>query len=259
MFRLTCRWPPSCPTCWPWRPVPAHPDPAGDGWQVTDATGTLITRDERSPRTASAQEGRSNCAAFNRGPGPAVNGGEPTATRDPAPPPRPADGPACAGGPPLPTDGSTPLQRTEAVLPRPVGLASRVSSTVRAFVGGPASLAADELARRAADGQPPGSQAFEQQGGKHRMLPSDLTVVATRGRLECARAQWRELDHISQLDARITAPRLHSCATIAVVSPKGGVGKTTVTALLGTIFSMLAGIRLSPWTPTRTSAHSAAS
>jgi MinD-like ATPase involved in chromosome partitioning or flagellar assembly len=37
----------------------------------------------------------------------------------------------------------------------------------------------------------------------------------------------------------ITEPRLQHCATIAVVSPKGGVGKTTVTALLGTLLSLL--------------------
>jgi MinD-like ATPase involved in chromosome partitioning or flagellar assembly len=219
----------------------AHPDPAGDGWQVTDATGTLIARDDTL-----AAHGISTGGAIQLrrtqppAPGPAVNGSEPTATTRPrAAAPPPPTGPPAPLAPPLPTDGSTPLQRTEAVLPRPVGLASRVSSTVGAFVGGPASLAADELARRATDGQPPGFQALEHQVGKHRMLPSDLTVVATPGRLECARAQWRELDHVSQLDARITAPRLHSCATIAVVSPKGGVGKTTVTALLGTIFSML--------------------
>jgi MinD-like ATPase involved in chromosome partitioning or flagellar assembly len=37
----------------------------------------------------------------------------------------------------------------------------------------------------------------------------------------------------------ITRPQLSRCATIAVVSPKGGVGKTTTTALLGTLVAHL--------------------
>jgi len=75
--------------------------------------------------------------------------------------------------------------------------------------------------------------------GRHRLLPADLTLPAPPTRLECAKVRWRELDHLGQLDTRITDPRLRHCATIAVVSPKGGVGKTTITALLGTLFSLL--------------------
>jgi MinD-like ATPase involved in chromosome partitioning or flagellar assembly len=75
--------------------------------------------------------------------------------------------------------------------------------------------------------------------GRHRYRPADLTIEAAPTRLERAKVRWRELDNLSQLDARITEPRLMHCATIAVVSPKGGVGKTTVTALLGTLFSLL--------------------
>jgi MinD-like ATPase involved in chromosome partitioning or flagellar assembly len=76
-------------------------------------------------------------------------------------------------------------------------------------------------------------------GGRHRYRPADLTIEAPPTRLERARAKWRELDNLGRLDVRITEPRLQHCATIAVVSPKGGVGKTTVTALLGTLFSLL--------------------
>jgi MinD-like ATPase involved in chromosome partitioning or flagellar assembly len=77
------------------------------------------------------------------------------------------------------------------------------------------------------------------QPGRHRYRPSDLTIEAPPSRLERARVKWRELDNLGRLDGRITEPRLQHCATIAVVSPKGGVGKTTVTALLGTLFSLL--------------------
>jgi MinD-like ATPase involved in chromosome partitioning or flagellar assembly len=75
--------------------------------------------------------------------------------------------------------------------------------------------------------------------GRHRLLPADLTVATAPSRMHCARARWRDLDYVGQLDARIAGPRLRHCATIAVVSPKGGVGKTTITALLGTLFSLL--------------------
>jgi MinD-like ATPase involved in chromosome partitioning or flagellar assembly len=81
------------------------------------------------------------------------------------------------------------------------------------------------------------------QGARHaagtRLMPSDLTLAMAPSRLDRARTRWRELDYIGQLDGMITEPRLMHCATIAVVSPKGGVGKTTVTALLGTLLSLL--------------------
>jgi MinD-like ATPase involved in chromosome partitioning or flagellar assembly len=87
------------------------------------------------------------------------------------------------------------------------------------------------------------ASAARPQGARHaagtRLMPADLTLEMAPTRLERARSRWRELDYIGQLDALITEPRLLHCATIAVVSPKGGVGKTTVTALLGTLLSLL--------------------
>lgn len=83
------------------------------------------------------------------------------------------------------------------------------------------------------------ARAHAHEPGRHRYRPADLTIATAPTRIERARVKWRELDNISQLDAKITEPRLHHCATIAVISPKGGVGKTTVTALLGTLFSLL--------------------
>ena len=44
---------------------------------------------------------------------------------------------------------------------------------------------------------------------------------------ERAQAAWRSSDYRRRLDDAIAAPRLQRCPTIAVVSPKGGVGKTT--------------------------------
>jgi MinD-like ATPase involved in chromosome partitioning or flagellar assembly len=61
-----------------------------------------------------------------------------------------------------------------------------------------------------------------------------LPAVATiRDRLGGSR------QYIGRLDAAIRATPLKRCATIAVVSPKGGVGKSTVSVLLGALFSEL--------------------
>jgi MinD-like ATPase involved in chromosome partitioning or flagellar assembly len=57
--------------------------------------------------------------------------------------------------------------------------------------------------------------------------------------LERARAEWRVTDRQERLDVAILQPRLQRCATIAVVSPKGGVGKTTLTALIGMLLSRI--------------------
>jgi MinD-like ATPase involved in chromosome partitioning or flagellar assembly len=100
---------------------------------------------------------------------------------------------------------------------------------------GPGSLGPGSVGQAAGQPRP----RVSQPGGRHRLLPADLTVSTAPSRADCARARWRALDHTGQLDARIAEPRLRHCATIAVVSPKGGVGKTTVTALLGTLFSLL--------------------
>lgn len=69
--------------------------------------------------------------------------------------------------------------------------------------------------------------------------PAALTALPPLTRVERARQVWRATDYIEQLDALVAGPRLSRCVTIAVVSPKGGVGKTTITALLGMLLSTL--------------------
>jgi MinD-like ATPase involved in chromosome partitioning or flagellar assembly len=102
--------------------------------------------------------------------------------------------------------------------------------------GDGAQQAATEAAGAAApDARPQRSR----HAASSRLMPSDLTLAMAPSRLDRARSRWRELDYIGRLDTVITEPRLLHCATIAVVSPKGGVGKTTVTALLGTLLSLL--------------------
>jgi MinD-like ATPase involved in chromosome partitioning or flagellar assembly len=56
-------------------------------------------------------------------------------------------------------------------------------------------------------------------------------------------ARWKraleDTDYLQRLNRAITRPQLTRCATIAVVSPKGGVGKTTITSLVGTLIAHL--------------------
>jgi hypothetical protein len=66
--------------------------------------------------------------------------------------------------------------------------------------------------------------------------PPEVFTLAARPSLAVrVRDAWARSDYGRQLDERILAPRLRRCATIAVVSPKGGVGKTFITALLGSL------------------------
>jgi MinD-like ATPase involved in chromosome partitioning or flagellar assembly len=147
-------------------------------------------------------------------------------------------------------DGLTPLERTEAVLPTPVPRARRLMAAAEVLLKRPQSPegviavgpgtepAAAHPPSRAGELADQAAQAAEPAGPLH-LIPTDLTVAAAPTRTERVRSVWRDLDHVGQLDARIAKPRLHQCATVAVVSPKGGVGKTTVVALLGTLFSLL--------------------
>jgi len=75
--------------------------------------------------------------------------------------------------------------------------------------------------------------------GAHR-----LTIPRSASALERAREAWRLSDYSTRLADVIAAPRLVRCVTIAVVSPKGGVGKTTTAALLGTLFAMIRSDRV---------------
>src|SRR5207248_7466777 len=53
------------------------------------------------------------------------------------------------------------------------------------------------------------------------------------------RDAWAGADDLFRLERMIVSPRLLRSVTIAVVSPKGGVGKTTTAALLGSLLAFL--------------------
>jgi MinD-like ATPase involved in chromosome partitioning or flagellar assembly len=69
--------------------------------------------------------------------------------------------------------------------------------------------------------------------------PATFTLPAPISPLARAREAWHETDYQLRLERMIHAPRLRRCVTIAVVSPKGGVGKSTTTALLGSMLAFL--------------------
>jgi MinD-like ATPase involved in chromosome partitioning or flagellar assembly len=117
----------------------------------------------------------------------------------------------------------SPRERTLFALPSELSNGERMSAAIKAFFG--------------YEEEPPIDESAEPATQSKRDV---LTKPEHRSARERARASWRETDYESRLDRAIAAPRLTRCATIAVVSPKGGVGKTTTTVLLG---SLLARVR----------------
>jgi len=123
-----------------------------------------------------------------------------------------------------PWDGLLPQDRTRMVLPPRVTKMDRVIAAAGAVLR-PSSWTAPVPAQQAQPGQ--------------IVNPSSLTVRSGPALGDRARLSWRSTDYLHRLDESIVAPQLHRCATIAVMSPKGGVGKTTTTTLLGSLFALL--------------------
>lgn len=123
-----------------------------------------------------------------------------------------------------------PLQRSEAGLPEVPASSERVGGAMSAFVSPKRESGVRPDVRPRAD------EDFE-RGPSAR--PSDLTVVRPPSRLSRARRSWKQSSYLRRLDDQIAEPRLRRCVTIAVVSPKGGVGKTTMAALLGALLVQL--------------------
>jgi MinD-like ATPase involved in chromosome partitioning or flagellar assembly len=74
--------------------------------------------------------------------------------------------------------------------------------------------------------------------------PQRLSIPRARSPLDRVRSAWRSSAYRTQLDRLISRPRLTRSVTIAVVSPKGGVGKTTITAVLGTLLAKIRSDRV---------------
>ena len=108
--------------------------------------------------------------------------------------------PAVAGPDREADDGSTPVRRTRDALPEWPGLTGRLHAACRADAGGAAVR---------------GSWAVRMRAG------------------------WRESCYERRLDEAIRARRLGHPVAIAVVSPSGGAGRTTIATLLGSLLAQL--------------------
>jgi MinD-like ATPase involved in chromosome partitioning or flagellar assembly len=71
------------------------------------------------------------------------------------------------------------------------------------------------------------------------LLSRDTARQGRFGRLQLPDASMITDGPTASLEEAIANARLNRCATIAVVSPKGGVGKTTISILLGELLSSL--------------------
>jgi MinD-like ATPase involved in chromosome partitioning or flagellar assembly len=69
--------------------------------------------------------------------------------------------------------------------------------------------------------------------------PELFTRAAKRPARIRVREAWLGTDYLRLLEAAALMPYPERCQTIAVISPKGGVGKTAITALLGSLIAFI--------------------
>lgn len=148
------------------------------------------------------------------------------AARKPTPATREATRPAPATSSPATAPRSAgaerPLsERTARTLPDKLSAPARCQRAVGALV---ASATRPESLETAPAGTPD---------------PATFTRPARVSPLARIRDAWRSTDYEHRLDQLVLSLRLRQCVTIAVVSPKGGVGKTTTTALIGSLLAFL--------------------
>jgi MinD-like ATPase involved in chromosome partitioning or flagellar assembly len=118
--------------------------------------------------------------------------------------------------------GARPLsERTARTLPAKLSPLARCAVAIRALAQ---TTSTDQLAAPCEPG---------------RAGPATFTRPAGISPPSRIRVAWAQAGYRHRLDQMIAAPRLRRCVTIAVVSPKGGVGKTTTSALLGSLLAFL--------------------
>ncbi|HEX6539163.1 MAG TPA: EsaB/YukD family protein [Candidatus Dormibacteraeota bacterium] len=120
-----------------------------------------------------------------------------------------------------PADLAGPEKRQ--VLPRRMSRAGRGLEALIALLPG-----GGRLPRPVGDGANAGASAVQELMARRPVSP-----------LMRARRAWSQTSYAAQLDAVIAAPRLSRCVTVAVMSPKGGVGKTVMAVLIGMLLASL--------------------
>ena len=124
-----------------------------------------------------------------------------------------------------------PAARGEEADRRP--LSERTASTLPGRLSRPARW---RLAVRALAPPRANTGANEEAGA---FDPARFARPARVSPLARARETWRTSDYPWRLQQQVVAPRLQRCAKIAVISLRGGVGKTTTSALLGSLLAFL--------------------
>ncbi len=132
-----------------------------------------------------------------------------------------------AMAPPRPAELRGPAARRE--LSR-----RRLSSVLPEYLSGPQRLSLSIQSFFGYEEEEPIVESAEPRRPSRR---EQLERAEQRSPMQRARVRWQATDYQRRLEQAVAAPRLGHCATIAIVSPKGGVGKTTLTALLGTLLS----------------------
>jgi MinD-like ATPase involved in chromosome partitioning or flagellar assembly len=143
--------------------------------------------------------------------------------------------------PPVFDDHRTPAERTSAALPPRHRIGRRVLEALAAFFGGvgPRPAPTEEVTPEGLVVPTNDGHITVDPSSLSAPSPDALTVADRSSPMQRARETWRATNYLEMLESEIVEPRLRRCVTIAVVSPKGGVGKTTTTALLGTLFALL--------------------
>ena len=127
-----------------------------------------------------------------------------------------------------PPDRGAPSRRSP--LPKRLGLPGRVFSAAAALAGNAASGA-----------ERPG---HGDDAGRSETTVAELTARPQLSPIARTRRAWTQSAYPFRLDAAIRAPRLKRCITIAAMSPKGGVGKTTTAVLAGSLMAALRSDRV---------------
>jgi MinD-like ATPase involved in chromosome partitioning or flagellar assembly len=170
-------------------------------------------RDEQRPRAAASTGARSSGQSGHRR--------EPDAERDGAADERPVAGRASGTRRSRgrgPSTRRVVRARAEAALPRRMGTLARVLQALSA-------LSSSYGLREA--------EAFGLED------PGRFVREHHRSAITRVREAWWSTDYERLLEAMILMPQPSSCQTVAVLSPKGGVGKTTITGLVGMLLSFV--------------------
>jgi MinD-like ATPase involved in chromosome partitioning or flagellar assembly len=122
------------------------------------------------------------------------------------------------------TGGGPVSERTAAMLPASPGPAGRIQAICRAVLPG--------------SGEPPAPAA------DGPVNPAGLARTPRQPLVRRLRQAGRQASYEHRLERQITAPVLARCVVIAVISGKGGVGKTPLASLLASLFAFLRGDRV---------------